>query len=181
MPIKKDEKIEEDKVKPKITRPSSGSLRPGSHSGLRASGPRTAGSSTGPSLRSGKYFYAVGGRKDAKSTVHLYAKGKGDITVNGKDYKEYFPYFEFQKIIEKPMEVVGEVGKVDISARARGGGKRGQAEAIRHGIAMALDKYNVDFHTALKKEGLFTRDRRVKERKKPGLKRARRAPQWQKR
>jgi len=128
-----------------------------------------------------KYFYAVGGRKDAKATIHLYAKGKGGIKVNDKDYKEYFPYFEFQKIIEKPMEIVGETGKVDISIRVKGGGKRGQAEAARHGIALALDKYKPDYHVTLKKEGLFTRDRRVKERKKPGLKRARRAPQWQKR
>lgn len=128
-----------------------------------------------------KYFYGVGGRKDAKVTIHLYSKGKGDIKINGNDYKEYFPYFEFQKIVERPLELVGVREKMDISARARGGGKRGQAEAMRHGIALALDKYNNDFHTILKKEGLFTRDRRVKERKKPGLKRARRAPQWQKR
>jgi len=128
-----------------------------------------------------KYFYACGGRKNAKATVHLYGKGSGEMKVNSKDYKEYFPYFEFQKILEAPLELVGERQKVDISARVNGGGKRGQAEAIRHGIALALDKYNVDFHTALKKEGLFTRDRRIKERKKPGLKRARRAPQWAKR
>ena len=128
-----------------------------------------------------KYFYACGGRKDAKSTIHLYGNGKGDIKINGKDYKEYFPYFEFWQIVEAPLRLVGEFEKVDISARARGGGKRGQAEAVKHGIALALDKYNNDFHTILKKEGLFTRDSRIKERKKPGLKRARRAPQWAKR
>ena len=130
---------------------------------------------------SGKYFYAVGGRKDAKAMVRVYEKGKGGIKINDKDYKEYFPYFEFQQIVEAPLKLVGEREKVDVLIRVKGGGRRGQAEAARHGVALALDKYQPDYHTVLKKEGLFTRDRRIKERKKPGLKRARRAPQWQKR
>lgn len=128
-----------------------------------------------------KYVYAAGGRKRATSTVRLYPKGKGEIKINDKDYKQYFPDFEFQKAILDPLELVGEKDSLNLLIRVTGGGKRGQAEAIRHGIARALDKYKSEYHTVIKKVGFLTRDRRKKERKKPGLKRARRAPQWQKR
>ncbi|MBU4331536.1 30S ribosomal protein S9 [Patescibacteria group bacterium] len=129
----------------------------------------------------GKYFYAVSGRKSSKATSRLYPKGKGRITVNEKDYKEYFPYFEFQQIVEAPLKLVGEDGKIDLTIRVKGGGTRGQAEAVRSAIAKSLDKYNNEYHTSLKKDGFLTRDPRKKERKKPGLKGARRAPQWAKR
>lgn len=128
-----------------------------------------------------KYFYASSGRKSSKAMVRLYPKGRGKITVNDKEYTAYFPYFEFQQIVEAPLKLVGEEGKLNFTIRVKGGGYRGQAEAARSAIAKALDKYNSEYHTSLKKAGFLTRDPRKKERKKPGLKRARRAPQWQKR
>lgn len=127
------------------------------------------------------YFYSTSGRKSAKATVRLYPQGKGKISVNEKDYKEYFPYFEFQQIIEAPIKLVGEENNLDFTIRVSGGGTRGQAEAARSALAKALDNYNSEYHLVLKKAGFLTRDSRKKERKKPGLKRARRAPQWQKR
>lgn len=128
-----------------------------------------------------KYHRAVGGRKNASAQVHIFPNGKGDITVNGKPYTQYFPYFEFQQIVVSALEQVGQRDKVDISVKVAGGGTRGQAEATRHGIALALTALNENFRRALRKVGYMTRDSRKKERKKPGLKRARRAPQWQKR
>lgn len=128
-----------------------------------------------------KYFYAAGGRKEAKATVCLYGDGKGEIKVNGQSFLAYFPFSDWQKIVLAPLELLGVSDKVDVSVKVFGGGKMGQAEAARHGIALALDKYNPEYHKTLKGAGLFTRDRRAKERKKPGLKRARRAPQWAKR
>jgi len=128
-----------------------------------------------------KYTYAVGRRKSAIAQVRIYEKGKGDIKINDKDSKEYLPDPILQQIINSPLEVTNNAKKMDITVLVKGGGKKGQAEAIRHGIARALDKLNKDLHKTLKIEGFLTRDARVKERKKPGLKRARRAPQWQKR
>ncbi|MDO8581563.1 MAG: 30S ribosomal protein S9 [bacterium] len=128
-----------------------------------------------------KYHRAVGGRKNASAQVHIFPNGKGDITVNGKPLAKYFPYFEFQQIVISPLEQVGQLDKVDVSVKVAGGGTRGQAEATRHGIALALTALNENFRRALRKIGYMTRDPRKKERKKPGLKRARRAPQWQKR
>ena len=101
--------------------------------------------------------------------------------VNGKLYTKYFPYFEFQEIVASPLDQVGQRDKLDVSVKVSGGGTRGQAEAARHGIAHALILLNENFRRALRKVGYMTRDTRKKERKKPGLKRARRAPQWQKR
>lgn len=128
-----------------------------------------------------KYHRAVGGRKNASAQVHIFANGKGDILVNGRPYTQHFPYFEFQQIVVSPLEQVGQRDKVDVSVKVAGGGTRGQAEATRHGIALALTDLNENFKRALRKMGYMTRDPRKKERKKPGLKRARRAPQWQKR
>jgi len=128
------------------------------------------------------YIFAVGRRKSSVARVRLYSKdNRGNILVNNKDYREYFPYFEFQKEIEEPLKLCNLLGKNFISIRVRGGGKRGQAEAVRHGIARVLFKFDEKFKKSLRSEGYLTRDSRVKERKKPGLKRARRAPQWQKR
>ncbi|MBD3359878.1 MAG: 30S ribosomal protein S9 [Candidatus Buchananbacteria bacterium] len=128
-----------------------------------------------------KYTYAVGRRKSAVAQIRLFEKGKGDITINKKTAKEYLPDYNLQEIIYAPLKLVDLDKKIDVSVLIRGGGKKGQAEAIRHGIARALDKLNQDLHKTLKIAGYLTRDARVKERKKPGLKRARRAPQWAKR
>lgn len=128
-----------------------------------------------------KYHRAIGGRKTANAQVHVFPNGKGDITINGKPYTNYFTYFEFQNIVASPLEQVGQRDKLDVSVKISGGGTRAQAEAVRHGIALALTKLNENFKRALRKTGYMTRDARKKERKKPGLKGARRAPQWQKR
>lgn len=127
------------------------------------------------------YLYAVGRRKEAIATVKLYKNGKGKINVNGKLHTEYFPSDELEQIVSSPLKSVGQADKVDIEAKSFGGGLRGQAEAVRLGISRALVQLNINFKKNLRKAGFLTRDPRVKERKKPGLKRARRAPQWQKR
>lgn len=127
------------------------------------------------------YLYAVGRRKEAIATVRLYKNGKGKITANGKLYSEYFSTPELEQIVSSSLKSVGQADKVDIEAKVRGGGMRGQAEAVRLGIARALVQLNINFKKNLRKAGFLTRDPRVKERKKYGLRRARRAPQWQKR
>jgi small subunit ribosomal protein S9 len=113
--------------------------------------------------------------------VRLYANGRGDMMVSARQMRERFPTVELQEIILSPLRAAGQEGALDVSVHVSGGGVRGQAEAIRLGIARALLKLNPLFRKALKKEGFLRRDARVKERKKYGLKRARRAPQWQKR
>jgi small subunit ribosomal protein S9 len=127
------------------------------------------------------FLYAVGRRKQAIAAVKLHKNGKGKITVNGKLYSEYFPTEELEQIVSAPLKSVGQADKVDIEAKVLSGGKRGQAEAVRLGISRALVLLNINFKKNLRKAGFLTRDPRSKERKKPGLKRARRAPQWQKR
>jgi len=97
------------------------------------------------------------------------------------DYKDYFTVLEWQKTILSPLILVGVEDKFNFRAKVKGGGKAGQADAVRHGLARALEIYNSEWRPALKAAGFLTRDPRVKERKKPGLKRARRAPQWSKR
>ena len=128
----------------------------------------------------GKYIYSVGRRKEARAQVRLY-KGKGNITVNKKKLSEYFPGEQSQQSIYFPLEIVGEKEKCDLTVMVKGGGKNGQLDAIRHGIARALKMKNEEYRVPLKKENLLKRDPRMKERKKYGLKGARRAPQWQKR
>ncbi len=127
------------------------------------------------------YLYAVGRRKQAIATVKLHKNGKGKITVNGKFYTEYFPTDDLEQIVSAPLKSVGQADKVDIEAKVLSGGKHGQAEAVRLGISRALVLLNINFKKNLRKAGFLTRDPRSKERKKPGLKKARRAPQWQKR
>lgn len=131
--------------------------------------------------KKGVYIYAVGKRKSAVAQVKLFKNGKGNILINGKDYKEYFPVFQLQEIVSAAVKSVGQSDKLDFQAKVRGGGKIGQAESIRHGMARTLIQLNPNFKRNLRKAGYITRDSRVKERKKPGLKGARRAPQWQKR
>jgi len=130
---------------------------------------------------SGKYFYAVGRRKTATVRVKLYPQGSGQFMVNKKDYKKYFPFVTWQQDLDQPFNIVAMENKFDVNIRAIGGGPQGQAEACRLGISRALIKYNPEFKTLLRTAGLVTRDPRAKERKKPGLKKARRAPQWSKR
>ena len=128
------------------------------------------------------YLYAVGRRKTSTARVRFYAKdSKGEFLINQKDYKEYFPYFEFQQIVEAPLKKIDLLGKNQITVKVEGGGKRGQAEAIRQGLGRVLLKMDKSLKKTLRGEGFLTRDSRKKERKKPGLKRARRAPQWAKR
>jgi len=129
----------------------------------------------------GTYIYAVGRRKCATSTVRLFKEGEGKIFINEKKFEDYFPVFSLQKIITAPLEAADQKNKFNISVKVKGGGKKGQAESVRLAITRALIKLSPDFRKSLKKQGFLTRDSRVKERKKYGLKRARRAPQWQKR
>ncbi len=123
---------------------------------------------------------AVGRRKTAAARVQI-KPGSGKIIVNGKLYSEYFPYFEWQEMVMAPLKAVGKEKTFDVSIKIVGGGQKGQAVAVQHGISRALVIWNEDLKKTLKTQGYLTRDARVKERKKPGLKRARRAPQWSKR
>ncbi len=127
------------------------------------------------------YYEAVGRRKSAVARVRLYGSGEGKITVGTKTMAERFPTMELQEIIRAPLKSAGQDGQMDVSIHVNGGGVRGQAEAARLGIGRALLLLNPLLRKPLKKEGFLRRDARVKERKKYGLKRARRAPQWQKR
>jgi small subunit ribosomal protein S9 len=127
------------------------------------------------------FLQAVGRRKEAVARVKMYKNGKGKVTVNGKDAKEYFGTDVLVEIALGALNNVSQLNKVDISAKVNGGGKRGQAEAIRLGTSKALLLLNPVFKKNLRKVGFLTRDPRMKERKKPGLKKARRAPQWSKR
>jgi small subunit ribosomal protein S9 len=123
---------------------------------------------------------ALGRRKSASARVRI-DRGNGKITVNGKALNEYFTHFIDQEHVIAALKAVGKEKDLDVSVKVQGGGMKGQVVAVRHGIARALVVWNEDFKTALKTIGFLTRDPRVKERKKPGLKKARRAPQWSKR
>lgn len=127
------------------------------------------------------YLYAVGRRKNATARVRFHKKGEGEIIVNEKKYTEYFPTAILQKIVTEPLNKANYKLTGNITIKVQGGGKKGQAESVRHGIARVLLKIDESFKNSLKKAGLLTRDARKKERKKPGLKKARRAPQWSKR
>jgi small subunit ribosomal protein S9 len=123
---------------------------------------------------------AVGRRKSASARVQI-TLGKGKIIVNDKDFKIYFPTKILQDLVLLPLRVVNKEKDLDISVKVLGGGPKGQAGAVSHGIARALIAWNEELKPLLKAEGLMTRDSRVKERKKPGLHKARRAHQWRKR
>ena len=126
------------------------------------------------------YFYGTGRRKKSVARVRI-VPGTGVITVNKKDIDDYFGLETLKLIMNQPFEVTDTVGKFDIVANVRGGGLSGQAGAIRHGVARALCTADANYRPALKKAGFLTRDPRMKERKKYGLKGARRAPQFSKR
>lgn len=129
----------------------------------------------------GEYYYGMGRRKTAVARVRLHPNGDGNITVNGKSAKAYFGRELLLAAIVSPFRALDLTNSYNISVRVVGGGTSGQAGAIRHAISRALLRVNPDFKGSLRKAGLLTRDPRMKERKKPGLKRARKAPQYTKR
>ncbi|OGH88601.1 MAG: 30S ribosomal protein S9 [Candidatus Magasanikbacteria bacterium RIFOXYC2_FULL_42_28] len=122
----------------------------------------------------------IGRRKRASARVRL-ERGTGKITVNGMEFAQYFTYAELQDIVLQPLKLLGKEKAYDLSTKVAGGGKKGQATAICLGVARALVKEDETVKKTLKSVGLLTRDPRIKERKKFGLKKARRAPQWSKR
>lgn len=127
------------------------------------------------------YHYGTGRRKKSVARVRLYPNGTGAITINGRDIEEYFGLGTMKLIVRQPFTVTDTLGKFDIEATVVGGGFTGQAGAIRHGLARALVTASEEYKAALKQAGFLTRDPRMKERKKYGLKAARRAPQFSKR
>ncbi len=131
--------------------------------------------------KGGSFIPAVGRRKTSTARVRLIKNGKGTITINGRKMEDYFSTYDLRDQIINPLKVTGQEGAVDISAKVEGGGIRGQADAVRLGLSRALIVLNPTFRKTLKKLGYLTRDARKRERKKPGLKSARRAPQWSKR
>ena len=125
-------------------------------------------------------YYGTGRRKSSVARVRI-VEGSGKITVNGKDIEEFFGLETLKVIVRQPLTVTNTNTKYDVIATVKGGGIAGQAGAIRHGIARALNEANAEFRPALKSNGYLTRDPRMKERKKYGLKKARKAPQFSKR
>jgi len=130
---------------------------------------------------SAQYYEGIGRRKRSTARVRLFPGGSGQFVVNGKPLEEYLPRVGDVDALMGPLETVGQVRSYDISVHVNGGGVTGQRDAIRLGIARALIKIDPDMRSALKSRGFLTRDARVKERKKPGLKRARKAPTFTKR
>ncbi len=128
-----------------------------------------------------KYYQGVGRRKTSTCVVRLSENKKGEFTVNKKKMEEFFPTFELQKKVSDPLTNLGYEGKFSVSAVVSGGGVNSQAEAVRHGVARAIENFDGSLRKQLKVAGHLTRDPRMRESKKPGLKRARRAPQWRKR
>ncbi len=126
------------------------------------------------------YFYGTGRRKNSVARVRVY-NGTGKITINDRDIDDYFGLETLKLVVRQPLNVAEVEGKFDIVVRVAGGGVSGQAGAIRHGLSRALLQYDENLRSALKKAGFLTRDPRMKERKKYGLKAARRAPQFSKR
>ncbi|MBR2491157.1 MAG: 30S ribosomal protein S9 [Ruminiclostridium sp.] len=127
------------------------------------------------------YHYGTGRRKSSVARVHLFPNGTGSVTINGREMDDYFGLETLKLIVRQPLETTGLIGKVDIVATVSGGGVTGQAGAMRHGISRALLEMDAEYRPALKAAGFLTRDPRMKERKKYGLKAARRAPQFSKR
>ena len=128
-----------------------------------------------------KYFYGTGRRKSSVARVRVYENGTGSIIINGRDVNDYFGLETLKLVVRQPLVTTELVDKVDVVVSVCGGGVSGQAGAIRHGIARALLTVNPEYRASLKAAGFLTRDPRMKERKKYGLKAARRAPQFSKR
>ena len=130
----------------------------------------------------GKYYYGLGRRKTSIAQVRLFTKGTDKkIMVNDKDYQIYFTVPRLREELEKPLKIMKVVGKFAVKVKVSGGGIASQAGAVRLGIARALVEFNAEFRKRLRRNGYLTRDSRMVERKKPGLKKARKAPQWAKR
>lgn len=127
-----------------------------------------------------QYYYSAGKRKNAVARVKMYPEGSGRVVVNGQELKEYFSGVEIENATA-PFDLVDQRKAFDVEVTVRGGGKSAQSDAVRHGISKALTIFNPEFRSVIKLAGFLRRDARKKERKKPGLKRARRAPQWKKR
>ncbi len=136
---------------------------------------------TRPAAKEERFIAAVGRRKTAVARVRLTENGEGRIIVNGKKFEDYFTTYDLRQQVILPLKVTGQETTLDASIKVAGGGIRGQAEAVRHGISRVLIQLNPIFRKSLKKLGFLTRDARKRERKKFGLKSARRAPQWSKR
>ena len=128
-----------------------------------------------------KYFYGTGRRKASVARVRVYENGTGSIIINGREIDDYFGLDTLKLIVNQPLVTTDMVGKVDVVVTVAGGGVSGQAGAIRHGISRALLGLNPEYRATLKAAGFLTRDPRMKERMKYGLKAARRAPQFSKR
>ena len=128
-----------------------------------------------------KYFYGTGRRKSSVARVRVYENGTGSVIINGRDINDYFGLETLKLVVRQPLVTTDLVGKVDVVVTVAGGGVSGQAGAIRHGISRALLLVDESYRSALKAAGFLTRDPRMKERKKYGLKAARRAPQFSKR
>ena len=128
-----------------------------------------------------KYFYGTGRRKSSVARVRVYENGTGSIIINGRDINDYFGLDTLKLVVNQPLVDAVLVGKVDLVVTVTGGGVSGQAGAIRHGLSRALVTLNPEYRATLKAAGFMTRDPRMKERKKYGLKAARRAPQFSKR
>lgn len=142
---------------------------------------KTAPEAGGQIKLKGKYISAIGRRKTATAQIRLYRGGNGSVTVNGLKASQYFKAGELFSIINQPLKLTGLTKDFNITVITFGGGKKSQAEAVRHGLARALLAVNLELRPVLKAKGWIKRDARKKERKKPGLKKARRAPQWAKR
>lgn len=147
----------------------------------KAPAKKAAAKAAAPKAETNRYLEAKGGRKTAVSRVRLFSKGHSGITVNGKDFKDYFREGDLQETVLRPLVTMSMEKEVGITATVKGGGSRGQADAVALGIARALTLLDVEFRKKLRAENLLTRDSRAVERKKYGLKKARRAPQWAKR
>lgn len=129
----------------------------------------------------GRYIGAIGRRKTASAQVRLYQNGNGSIIINDVKASQYFKEEELFSIVNQPLKLTGLAKDFNLTIIVCGGGRKSQAEAVRHGIARALLEFNPELRASLKVKGWLERDARKKERKKPGLKKARRAPQWAKR
>uniref|UniRef100_A0A7C5KBS0 Small ribosomal subunit protein uS9 n=1 Tax=Thermodesulfobium narugense TaxID=184064 RepID=A0A7C5KBS0_9BACT len=132
-------------------------------------------------LKEQNFVWGLGRRKTSIARVRIYPSDSGKIIVNGKDYLEYFPRKTLQIIVEEPLITAGIFGKVEVRAKITGGGISSQAGSLSHGIARALLSLNPELKVLLKSKGLLTRDSRMKERRKYGLHKARKAPQYSKR
>lgn len=128
-----------------------------------------------------QYFYSAGKRKTAIARVKLFDGGKGDVTINGLPIRDYFPTFVHTENALAPLRITDNGKKFNAEIIVKGGGKAAQSDAVRHGISRSLLLVDPELRSTLKREGFLRRDARIKERKKPGLKGARRAPQFSKR